>query len=781
MKKFYSLIAILNISIHSFIIAQSGPPACNDFMTLNGRDFYCGGNKFYPFVCNYLFTIAHNSGLNNDGVSAIASDYYISPYNGYGKDETFECTDQLTCSQRLSDDFSKIHQLGFNAIKTGVFCPGFDFTNHTKNGETFLEFYPNKSESDFGIWATCNGCPGTCYCGKSLVFSTDPVVADDNRNRFLGMIDVILETAYNNSLKVFLDVVDAKSLDTVTYPDYLNWLTILSEHIKNLPLHLRKTLAAYVVLHEPFLHMTGIGYDKHSVCEKTTEMYDLIKLHDPEHLITLGSGEPTSILNWDSGVMKYDFVSPHIYPFQRYAVGAINNEINSDNAVERVFSQLYWLKKYCPYPFMIGETGFDATDDAGINYTTESVFPAVNGKIDYDPDANYNQKNYFHDVIKMTRDCFGSGFSVWQFQENSYFQGNRDGYGILRVPLTPTTNINKPVCDEFLTYLDANGLPPDPDLSGGQMPAYYYDPYHYGTSLPGGINGFVQDSVTGDKIKGAFIIGSVGLPVPGLGTVYSHNYTFSREEQNQEGEFYIIPKDWYNGQVLLSGFSDFYISAVGTSRLHFGGDQSYGFVSDASNIIGGNTYLLNRNMLNNRNNINNITLSALQNENFKGFSSLTVGNFIAESQSSADLKGSFEVTLNNESDLKNGSEIFIHTGQVFPVCTEFSLYNRLRGPITAISNQTQNIEGNIELDFKINKNKMFVYPNPTSGIINFSFTKNEIPFSEIKIQNVLGSIVAEIKSVKQTFSLDLSFLPKGLYFITGSSDIYRQSLKLIIN
>ena len=780
MKYFLSLLIFL-IFFQAFIFAQSGPPACNDFVTLKGKDFYCGGNKFYPFVCNYLFTVAHNSGINNDGVSAIASDYYISPYNGYGKDETFECTDQLTCSQRLSDDFSKIHQLGFNAIKTGVLCPGFDFANHTKNGETFLEYYPNKSESDFGIWATCNGCPGTCYCGKSLVFSTDPDVADDYRNRFLGMIDVILETAYNNSLKVFLDVTAGKPLDPVRYPDYLNWLTIFSEHIHNLPLHLRKTLAAYVVIHEPFLNMIGIGYDKHSICEKTTEMYDLIKLHDPEHLITLGSGEPTSILNWDSGIMKYDFVSPHIYPFHRYDVGAINNEINSDNAVERVLSQLYWLKKYCPYPFMIGETGFEATDDAGTNYTTESVFPAVNGKIDYDPAANYNQKNYMHDVIKMTRDCFSSGFSVWQFQENSYFQGNRDGYGILRVPLTPTTNINKPVCDEFLNYLDANGLPPEPDPSGGQMPAYYYDPYHYGTSLSGGTNGFIQDEITGEKIIGAYIIGSVNMARLGGTDDYTHKYTFSHEESGHEGEFHLLPYNWKNGTVNTRGFNDLYISAVGTSRLHYGGDQTYGFVSGANTIVGGNTYLLNRNTINNQNNIDNITLTASQNENFEGFSSLTVNNFITESQSTADLKGSFEVTLNNESVLKNGSEIRIHTGQVFPVCSEFSLYNRLRGPMTPSANQTQYIEGNIELDFKLIKNSMVVFPNPTSGIINFSFTKNEIPFSEIKIRNIIGTIVTEINPVKQTFSLDLSFLPKGLYFITGSSDKNQQSLKLIIN
>jgi hypothetical protein len=329
--------------------------------------------------------------------------------------------------------------------------------------------------------------------------------------------------------------------------------------------------------------------------------------------------------------MKYDFVSPHIYPEDFHKDG-VSSEPNSDYAVERVLGKLYWIKKYCPYPFMIGETGYTATDDAGVGFSDELFYPDVNGKMDTDTVTFYNQKKYLHDVIKMTRDCLGSGFSVWQYQESSNQWGGRDGYGLLRKgdPVTDP-GLKKPACDEFVNYLDTNGLPSDPDPNGGQMPASYYDPFHFGT-IPGARNGSIQDSITGDKIKGAYINGSVRIiiqhPIADNDTIWTGNYTYSHEENNHEGEFSVLPYDWYNG--VVKTFDDFYISSVGASRLHYGGFP-FGYYSDpASTIINGNTFLLNKNKLNTKNNIHDITLSASQNEVYEGFSTLEASNFIAE-------------------------------------------------------------------------------------------------------------------------------------------------------
>src|SRR5437773_513132 len=100
------------------------------------------------------------------------------------------------------------------------------------------------------------------------------------------------------------------------------------------------------------------------------------------------------------------------------------------------------------------------------------------------------------------------------------------------------------------------------------------------------------------------------------------------------------------------------------------------------------------------------------------------------------MKGALEVNINTESEFSNGSEVLIHTAPVFPTCDDFLSYLRVGKGETKYITTSQENSRNFELDFKVIKNNLIIFPNPSSGITNFTFTKNEIPFTEIKIITV---------------------------------------------
>ena len=69
--------------------------------------------------------------------------------------------------------------------------------------------------------------------------------------------------------------------------------------------------------------------------------------------------------------------------------------------------------------------------------------------------------------------------------------------------------------------------------------------------------------------------------------------------------------------------------------------------------------------------------------------------------------------------------------------------------------------------------KTVVYPNPTNGIVNISYNIENAAVFTLRVTNIQGQIIQQIKMEKssglQTDSLDLSSLSNGMYFISISS------------
>ena len=132
-------------------------------------------------------------------------------------------------------------------------------------------------------------------------------------------------------------------------------------------------------------------------------------------------------------------------------------------------------------PWIIGETSFAAIDDEWYG-SADRHYPEVNGELDGSLNGeHFNQKSYAQEMLAYVRDCGGSGFSWWEFQELSWGNPTDDGYGLLRhgEAITDYSAIRKPVVDAFENYLDVNGEPPAPNPANAIPPPNYYDPNNF--------------------------------------------------------------------------------------------------------------------------------------------------------------------------------------------------------------------------------------------------------------------------------------------------------------
>jgi len=77
------------------------------------------------------------------------------------------------------------------------------------------------------------------------------------------------------------------------------------------------------------------------------------------------------------------------------------------------------------------------------------------------------------------------------------------------------------------------------------------------------------------------------------------------------------------------------------------------------------------------------------------------------------------------------------------------------------------------------KNPILIYPNPTDERIIINSEKHYLPL-KISLYNILGIKFLETETLVQQTILNLSFLPKGIYFITFKNDKFLFLTKKII-
>ena len=779
MKFFQLLFFFMLLNLLSY--GQILRPGCNDYVKIEGRSFMCGGQPFYPITAEYVFYPVHF--VQNP---TSAADYYLSRTNSYGPCSTsceFESLTGPLALSEIANDFGVIHQMGFNTIRTAGISPNFEYN---LANSPYVCPHPPTSLIQGAQWANNVGIwSGTCM-EISTASAPDPY-----RERLFEFIKEILEKANANSLKVLLDVAYSNITKDDHINDYLNYLALLATKIKTLPLNLQQTLFAYVIVEEP-QYEGLLGNTKKEICTKVSDMYDVLHTIDPDHLITIGGADVSDVMEWDPGVMKLDFWCPHIYSDAKKAI-----ELNSDLAVNRVMSQLYWLKNNCPIPWMIGETGFGATDDeVGNGYPPGPYhFPDVDGELGGTsfPPLNgeyYTQKNYAHDMLKMVRDCNGSGYSWWEYQElwwaappNPDINGNN--YGLLRHGEASDPGkysiLKKPVVDEFENYLDASGQPPAIDPAGGQMPIHYYDPYDNATISPNTniIHGTILDFDTSNPIKDAYLFGTTILyqdrNVVPFKDHFTGNYTFT----NDNGEFTIIPYDYESRFPNDNTILDLKISAVGAERA----ERGWGIYNPTwLSVLDGETFYLKRNQLGYDGIISNETVSSPNTKNFRGWNSLTTTDVIIQSGASSDFTARTEINVNTEFHAENGSEVHIYPSMTFPDCPDFNQFMRsvANAPLLSANENAHNSE--IEISFKkdISVFDVSISPNPNNGRFKIEITNNKNASAEISIFDLMGNVIYSLQMKNSLAEINLSTVSKGMYYISLRNENKVINKKIII-
>ncbi len=81
----------------------------------------------------------------------------------------------------------------------------------------------------------------------------------------------------------------------------------------------------------------------------------------------------------------------------------------------------------------------------------------------------------------------------------------------------------------------------------------------------------------------------------------------------------------------------------------------------------------------------------------------------------------------------------------------------------------EELEKNIPEEYRVDdETKVLVYPNPTSGILQFQIvdSSNESNFkTEINIYSVKGDLIQHTQFYSNAFTIDISSEPDGTYFL----------------
>lgn len=733
------------------------------YVTLQGRQFKDeNGNDFYPLMIDY------NIEMVNDDAPACLGNYHFATSLTYGNlPNAYKCNEFGTsglpkCSDQIDADLQHIKDLGFNAVNIVGLNPWSDSPSRFSGLIDQLHLAGFQDPPDEINWPL-----GITDCPFATPLNTgDPLIQIifTTLDRILLKCDaiglkVIIATQMGDGVK-FL----GSSLDN----DYLDYLTLLSTHISGLDAGRQSAFFAYILAGEPtdpFITIT-----KQDVCEITKEWYQRIKLNDPNHLVGSGGFYFLSVFEFDPGVVNMDFYEFHIYPHLEAPDGVSETE-----QVNRMKSIVYWIANNCPVAWMVGETGF-AANSVSSDIQNSFSSSATTRKI--------KQRDYFQEIMTDVRNCGGSGFTMWQYQDVRWGDYS-NAMGILNHGNTIgsiTGLIKQPLGTYIDNYLDLSGQPPPPNPSLCVEPPNYYNPYVF-ASNPATITDAVKN-LDGSPIKDAPIqIISQFYPTAGPPYIPSlfYHYTFS----DNSGSFSAIPR---TNMYKPSFITDLKISVITGDRIERGWNDLLGLPVPPGTPVpsSGETFFLKQSSSWGYNeNINSIIVSTGNVQNFQSGLNLTANDVTIQNSASSDFTARENIHINSEFNAINGSEVHIYTSETFPDCNEFSGYKNMNNPPPQEENNLPNIQtSKLELKFKrkVTDLNFIIQPNPNNG--KFSLVIEDSKNTEIKatilIYNLIGEKVYTGQSTELVSEMNLSDMSKGVYYVKIINNQKSAIKKLII-
>jgi hypothetical protein len=699
-------------------------------VTLKGKDFYVGNTKFYPVVMNFSVT-----GVDDNG------NYFLSADNGYGATNSYECSNMSDCSDQLLAHFNYLVGIGFNTVRIVGIAPHYS----SQIGFAF-RFKPKTN-------------PGANpLVEMNPTDSSDPIMVT-----ILPFYSKILEIADSASLKVILLLKEDKTaMDDTEIELRRVFLEIIASYINNS--NYRDALLAYDLINEPDYH-DSVYKTKQKACEIISTWYDAIKANDPRHLITIGNCGLDDIWSYDPSILKVDFNSLHYYP--EYSVKPyedLNLSSIQQKMRDRTINDLYWFNQASIVPWIIGETGFTARKDAGIN-------DGLSGTLN-------DMGDFVSHSLNNTCNCGAGGYSWWQYQDLDWGIWGKPSSGLLEHKDMPPSAEKQPAVNIFKNYTPQITAPCPVDYS----PAFdesklYYNRYGYTASSNKKITSYVKDQ-NGNPIKDAVVrvcthFGNEiiqGIPVWRYDEYYTHT--------DVDGKFTAIPCPTRYGFIdssqMPTSQTEIYgirVSAAGAEVLE------YNWWQTTLNPI-----VLNK--IKDDVEVSGETVSNGQYKTYTGRKSLTVSNTTVHSGGNAAFTSQQSITLLPGFSIAAGGEASIYIAP--PDCNELSSFqmpqkSMLYSPKdTKKSSGTENIELSFEKDFS--ESSVSVFPNPTNNTATIQLHSNDkdASLSFIKLYDMFGKLILSQPANEKSYIIDVSIYSKGVYFVEIKDKTKTYYQKLVI-
>ena len=767
-------------------------------VTLQGKQFKLNGNNFYPVVMNYNISRTTSDVLGN-------TIFYATPSGSYGSTGNYECNNENTCNTDFQNQFAKVAAMGFNTVRIDASVTYRSDVPVTATSRHFTVFYDENLGAN--QWQT-----------KNRAYDLDMAsnFTDQNSTNHFGIITNLLNQAQTAGLKVILicggsfkDTLPPKNrimwqtYDALAAAHFSTYLTKLSSVVGTHP-----ALLAFDFINEPIYQDmwrdgTGSSVKKETICSYVSQWYDALRTSS-NNLITLGSSATDELFYFDTGIMKLDFYSPHIYTkgHPMYPNYSNTADYGIQNGFDRYEIVNYWMGKVYPMPWIIGETGFAADD----NTTNPGLFPnhLDNDPIHHNPPwmfgSETQQQAFAQYSLDVTRNAGASGYAWWAFQNVFWFdltsqahEYAEDFFGLLHFgDGTTNTWYDKPAVSVFQSYLNAQGQPPA--AVPLTQPVHYYDPYEIAvncaTCVPKTVQGKVVDyEVPSNDIENALVLGTSWLSTDDnillnnpIDDLYLHDISYTFTEN--DGTFNVMPYNYKQpGIVDPHRLVSIEISAVAGERLRLGPDWPYGELQMANpgtvtlkKIVNGYDALAS-----------NEIVAVDEVRNYYGRNTLVASNL--ELNGESNLTARQEININTEFHAhasitaNNNNEIHIYISDAFPDCSpDFAGYLRTT-PNTSPTNETVNSSSKeIEVKFNVAKNLLVdVSPNPSTGIFNVTIQNPLSNNIQVLVTNLLGEIILKTIKTQAAFSFNFDLLPKGIYYMQFNNNEQWLTKKIIIN
>jgi hypothetical protein len=439
------------------------------------------------------------------------------------------------------------------------------------------------------------------------------------------------------------------------------------------------------------------------------------------------------------------------------------------------------MKRNSPKPWIIGETGFSASNEADSFYAR------------YYHGTENDQANFANFCLNEIRNAGSSGMAWWQFQDvhwgfwpNIPFLYRENWMGLIRRGNPSSGNYNalrKPAASHFQNFSPGNIGAFDQTLD-----SKYYDPYDFQTLNPNGYgahSGTVVSSDLGplqDAVIKALNWFKTITPLPGqpgnVEQIGEYIYTFSDVVGNYT--FYpfnnVTPNDSNSYRIIA-----LQCSAIGHSRI-----DSYSPDNTALSSSVGNFILNRADFAHTTSSINlvGVTLDA----DFNGYNYLNlIDANVLPYNSPINIKAGREINIKSEfnSNSETGVEAHFFIENENAECVDFSQIRDSNPLNVQQDNRLKNNFKDIEIQFKKTGRQIieaFVQPNPSDGIVylNILENTNQVPI-KIQVFNTLGQCLKTYETIETTLLLDGIQWNKGIYFVAIKNENQMITKKVIIN